>query len=492
MNPTITSYLTMVFELLYGIGYAWAIHHFCISHFTCINQRKKPILFLLAISIPVCDTIIYSGILPYPVWLLLPLLWNILTIFWIILLYHGETVQKIFAAALLLTVSSLMANFAESFPMCLILIILRAMHIERTPLIDYILAYMIYCTATAYTIWGIALLTKHTTGFFVNRFHRWYIMLSTPLFGIVILWYLIYVGACHGILLRGGDYLNLTYNEILSHIGISVLSLLCMCGAGFYVFGMDKIDIEQKQKEQYHSQVTFYQMLEEQYRSLEQVRHDMKNHIIGLQCLIDNLGCNKKSDEFDCEICLQQTRNYLHKLATTGGIEYADELTGKSIIDAMLYYKHNQAREDHIQWECDAHIPPECPIDDFDLCVIFGNLLDNALEACQKIPIESDRFINIQAHLVKKCLLIEIINSAEIKTIPAIEIKTPENVNHYIGSNSRVKHPIYIKHGIGLRNVKDAIAKYNGTMSINTNDNIFRVSILLPCVSPVHDINQSL
>lgn len=470
MNPLSELWLNMILALIYSMGYTWSIHHFCMSHFTCISRRKKPFLLVLLISVPIIDTIILTGLLPYPVWLLLPLFQQILLIFWIVLLYQGETVQKISAAALLLTVSSLFENFAGSFPMCLILIALRAMHIDRTPLIGYVLECISYCTVTVCTICAITLLTKHTAGFFINRLRRWYLMLSGPLFGIVVLWYLIYIGACHGILLRGGDYLNLTYNEILSYTGISVLSLLCMCGAGFYVFGMDKIDIEQKQKEQYRSQVAFYQMLEEQYRSLERLRHDMKNHIIGLQCLIDNLGYNKKSNEFDCGICLQQTRNYLRRLADAGGIEYADELTGKSIIDALFYYKHDQAKEDHIRWECDAHISPECPIDDFDLCIIFGNLLDNALEACQEIPKESDRFINIQASMIKKCLLIEIINRMEITTKSAKKVKD----------------------GIGLRNVKDVIAKYNGTVSINTNDNIFRVSILLPCVSPAHDVNQSL
>lgn len=470
MNPPGELLLNMILALIYSMGYTWSIHHFCKSHFACISRRKKPFLFILLISVPIIDTVIFSGLLPYPVWLLLPLLQQILLIVWIVLLYQGETVQKISAAALLLTVSSLFENFAGSFPICLILIALRAMHIERTPLIGYVLECMCYCTATVCTIWTITLLTKHTTGFFVNRLRRWYLMLSGPLFGIVILWYVIYIGSCHGILLRGGDYLNLTYNEILSHIGISVLSLLCMCGAGFYVFGMDRIDIEQKQKEQYRSQVTFYQMLEEQYRSLERVRHDMKNHMIGLQHLIGSLGWDKKTNKSDYEICLQQTQNYLHRLADACGIEYADELTGKSIIDALLYYKQNQAKEEHIRWECDAHIPPECPIDDFDLCVIFGNLLDNALEACLKMSAESDRFINIQSHMVKKCLLIEVINSLEITAKSAKKVKN----------------------GIGLRNVNDAIAKYNGTLSINTNDNIFRVSILLPCASPTHDVNRSL
>ncbi len=459
-------------NLLWSMSYIWAIHHFCTSHFTCNNRRKKPLLLLLIIILPLSNAVTLSGIFPFAVGLLLyPILWQVLLVFCIVLLYQGTTIRKILASALLLTISSLLQNFTESLFRCMVLIALHAMHIERTPLLDYILDGMAYCTTTACTMGGILLLEKHMTGFFVNRLRRWYIMLSVPLFGITILWDLVYIGASHGILLRGGDHLNLYYNELFSHAGICVLSLLCMCGIGFYTFGMDKIDIEQKQKEQYHSQVLFYQMLEEQYRSQERLRHDMKNHIIGLQQLIDNCGrdilYHKKSDKFDCGICLKETRDYLHRLADAAGIGYADDLTGKNIVDALLYYKHNQANNNLIRWECDVHISSKCPIDDFDLCVIFGNLLDNALEACRKMETESDCFINIQASMVKKCLLIEI-------------------------TNSTAKQPGCQKDGIGLRNVKDTVAKYNGTLSINADDNIFRISILLPCIYATHDTNQSL
>lgn len=422
-------------------------------------------LLLLIVSLPLSNAVSFSGILPFAANLLLfPTFWQILLFFCIFLLYQGMTIQKILASALLLTVSTLLRNFAESLFMCMTLIFLHTAHIERFPQINYILDCLTYCIAVASTIWGIVLLTKHTVGFFINRLRRWYIMLTVPMFAIIILWDLVYIGASYGILLRGGDHLNLYYNELFSQAGICILSVLCMCGVCFYIYSMDKIDIEQKQKEQFRSQVLFYQMLEEQYHSQERLRHDMKNHIIGLQQLIDNCGRNDKSDKIDCEICLQQTRNYLRKLADTGGIGYADDLTGKSVIDALLYYKHNQADNNLIHWECDVHIPPECPIDDFDLCVIFGNLLDNALEACRKMETESNRFITIHASMVKKCQLIEIINSI-------------------------MKQPGCPRDGIGLRNVKDTIAKYNGTLSINTDDNIFRISILLPCIYAAHDTN---
>lgn len=532
MTPEMLLYLESALALLCCAGYTWAIHRFCTNHFACIKQHRNVFLILLATVPSIAIGLRQAAILHSPAveisrlslqdWILLcyttppslislPLFWQCLLIFCTLRLYHGKKEQKILAAAFLLTTITLLTNFIESFLECLILFILHSAHIEYTILLSYWLGHLVCCINSACTIGTIVLLAKRMTGFFADRLSRWYVMLSVPLFGIVLLWDFIDFIAEHGIFLRGGDHLNLYYNELFSQAGICVLSVLCICGIGFYVFGMDKIDIEQKQKERYRSQVAFYQMLEEQYRSLERLRHDLKNHIIGLQQLTDNRERDKESNKFNCEICLRQTRNYLHKLADTGDIEYADDLTGKSIVDALLYYKHNQAKKTHIRWECDAHIPPECPVDDFDMCVIFGNLLDNALEACLKISKESDRFINIQAHMVKKCLLIEMINSLEITSKPAKEIdavKYSGNADHNIASKSvrsalpsswdsfkqavDTKQHIYKKSGIGLRNVKDAIAKYNGTLTIDTDDNSFRISILIPCAPATHDINQAL
>lgn len=50
---------------------------------------------------------------------------------------------------------------------------------------------------------------------------------------------------------------------------------------------------------------------------------------------------------------------------------------------------------------------PACGVQDFDLCVLFGNLLDNALEACEKLPEGADRFVRIQARPVKNVFFLK-------------------------------------------------------------------------------------
>lgn len=444
------------FSLLYGIIYTWSVHRFCIGPFVCVRRRKKPFLLLLPIIFTLLDICSLCGLLPAPAAHFIPFLWQALFILWVLLLYRAETARKLLAAVILLLVPMLLRRFADSLVSMLVLFICHVTHEAVSPVGEQFLFCVLCPTILLCPIMSISYLKKHMTGFFDNRLHRWYIMLTVPLFAIILLWNLISIGASYGILFRGGDYLNLYYNQLFSHVGICVLSFLCLCGAGFYLYGMDRIDIEQKKKEQYHSQVTFYQMLEEQYRNLERLRHDIKNHVIGLQRLIDCHEWDKLSP-------------YLHKMADFGDIESGDELTGRHVVDALFYYKHRQAMQSFIRWECDAHFPPGCPIDDFDLCVIFGNLLDNALAACDKLPEGNDRSIQIHTRMIRNCLLVEIANS--------------------IQSAAGLKH---VNRGIGLRNVEDVLDKYNGTLHIDTENDAFRVSLLVPCPPAAYDINRTV
>lgn len=452
-------FFDMIYTLLCSAGYTCSVHRFCTRHFTCIEKRKTPLLFLLTISFPVSNLLILYGRLPLYLVNLLHLLWPCLLLLCIILLYHGITAAKLLAAFILIIAYLLPGHFINSLLSCLQLIIFHTIHYEPSLLIVHILDGLYYCIPFSCILWIINVLSKHMESFFANRINKWYLMLSAPLFGMVTLWNLIDIAASRGILFRAGDRFNQYYNQLFSHAGICILSALCLCGSGFYVFGMDRIDLEQRKKEQYHAQVSFYQMLGEQYRSLERLRHDMKNHIIGLQRLIDNQEWDKMAA-------------YLQRMAQTGGLEYAEDLTGRNIVDALLYYKHNRARQAGIQWEASVSIPTECSVDEFDLCVILGNLLDNALEACSNSVEPNEKFIKIQIQTAKKFLLLEVTNSC----------REAGRRKHRPSS----RHNRNIVMGTGLWNVKDTVEQYNGVLTIDYSTGcVFRVSILLPASADI-------
>ena len=150
--------------------------------------------------------------------------------------------------------------------------------------------------------------------------------------------------------------------------------------------------MEQEKSGLYDSQIAVYKMLAEQHRQSERLRHDMKNHIIALSAL----SRNKEWEKID---------GYLRNMEDMA-LDIDEDMTGNKAVDALLYQKKKQAEEGNISWECDVQIPKGCCINEFDLCVLFGNILDNSLEACGRMREDECRFINIQAKTVKKCFLI--------------------------------------------------------------------------------------
>ncbi len=236
-----------------------------------------------------------------------------------------------------------------------------------------------------------------------------------------------------------------------------------MAAAGFYVFGMNRIYLEQEKSGRYHAQIAVYKMMAEQYRQSERLRHDMKNHIIALSAL----SRHKKWEKID---------DYLKKMEgivlDTGG-----DLTGNKTVDALLYQKRKQAEEEKIKWECDVQMPKTCCINEFDLCVLLGNILDNALEACGRMQQEECRFIKIQAKAVKKCFLIEVKNSMD---------RTEKFTEGYTHKGDLQEH------GIGLLNVGDVVQGYHGVMNVEAKNGIFVISILVPFPDAAHDIKTAV
>lgn len=229
------------------------------------------------------------------------------------------------------------------------------------------------------------------------------------------------------------------------------------------MFGMNRIYLEQEKSSRYHSQIAVYKMLTEQYSQSERLRHDMKNHIIALLGLFRGREWEKMG-------------GYLKQLEENG-LEDVGDMTGSKGVDALLYQKRKRAEREEVRWECDIQIPKACCIHEFDLCVLFGNILDNALEACERLQSAECSFITIHAGKVKKCFLIEAKNSMDSMEEYREGVLGKENPQG---------------HGIGLQNVGDVVKKYDGIMQTETGNGNFVISILIPLNDAAYDIKQAV
>ena len=134
------------------------------------------------------------------------------------------------------------------------------------------------------------------------------------------------------------------------------------------------------------------------YQTMRGWRHDYHNHIQTLLALSGNEA---------------KTREYLLKL--NDDLTQVDTVlkTGNVMVDAILNSKLSLIRSKEIRVNAKAVVPTELNVSEIDLCVIIGNLLDNAMEACLRQTEEKERFIRVFIGVLKEQLYISVSNSVE-------------------------------------------------------------------------------
>ena len=190
------------------------------------------------------------------------------------------------------------------------------------------------------------------------------------------------------------------------------------------------------------------------YRQTRMLRHDLNDRLIGIGALLKS----GRSDEAAGQISRMLEENRLHR----DDVSHCGNLT----LDALINYKHSLAAAGDIRMECRTEVPAELSVDGTDLCIILGNLLDNALEAVEELPIEQ-RLVKLVVRLEKGTLHIMVENPYAGKIM--------ENADGTIKSS---KDPGDL-HGYGLISVKKTVEKYNGDLVIRHEGGVFRASVIL-------------
>lgn len=260
---------------------------------------------------------------------------------------------------------------------------------------------------------------------------------------LMILINLCVYGITKGVVMVSHGSENTFYDEILTHIEVLTLSLLCMTICVVLLFGLNKIFGYDLSEDILKKEIENYRSMAEQFRNQVNVRHDMKNHLISLSALADRNEWEKLSD-------------YLSKICAEGLIENNEIDTGNSVINALINTKLQTAVDKKIKIACDINIKQPLAADEYDLCVIFGNILDNAIKAAEDA--KNEQFVSVRTEAVKNYLVINVKNSAA-------DLPERFDVQNY---------------GTGLMNVRKTVEKGKGIMEIRTNSGYFEVSIFLP------------
>ncbi len=448
----------LIFLMPWYLGCAWAADRFC-KKFLRIAPCRKYVFPVGAFIIwMVVDLVRELFSLPY---IVAALMIHILLAVLIIESFQEIWEKKVLAAAVLSAAVTLMGNFCVSLCSLLTLILLHTVLKIPEPFLGGWQDGLICFISAAAVAALFYFLNGRLTEVFTRGDRKRYIIMSVPLLSLTVMMDLVNWGAAHGILVRSGGNMGIYFDQIFSHGGICIFSALAMSAAGAYLLGMNNSYLEQRKSSWYHSQIEAFKMLEGQYRQSERLRHDMKNHIIALSGLLHSRDWGKMEQ-------------YLADMSEAGSLGMGEDTTGNRVVDSVLHQKRAVAEKNHIQWECDVQIPEDCHINEYDLCVLFGNLVDNALEECGRLEERDHCFIHIRGGKVKQCFLLVVSNCAEIRDF---SFAAAERFS--FSKKSGPEH-----HGMGLLNVRDIVGKYNGEWEIETGEDRVTISVLMPFGMP--------
>ena len=193
------------------------------------------------------------------------------------------------------------------------------------------------------------------------------------------------------------------------------------------------------------------------YGSIRKVRHEMKNHMANIQGLA---GVGQYGEIEDYVRRMDETMQEL---------EYK-YVTGNPVTDVIINDKCRRAEKAGIRFDADFRYGGEIPV--FDLGIILNNLLDNAIEACEKLE-QGKGFIRLMLKRKKQFLLLEVENSFDgpvpIRKGSLFPATTKQNV----------LPDIITEHGIGLENVRDVAGRYFGGVNIKVKRDVFHVTVML-------------
>lgn len=200
------------------------------------------------------------------------------------------------------------------------------------------------------------------------------------------------------------------------------------------------------------SQYTQYRDFQNSLELIQMRNHDMKHQIAGLRAETD---AEKRKEWLDA---LEQ------ELEIT---ELADK-TGNSVLDTILGTKVFLAKRNQVRLTCVADGSLLNFLHVRDICTIFGNALDNAVESVSMIKEPEKRLIHMSVTAQKNFVLIRIENYCEEK---------PDLVNGKLPLTTKSNKS---DHGFGLKSIQYAVEKYDGSMHIGMNKNWFELRILFP------------
>ena len=182
-----------------------------------------------------------------------------------------------------------------------------------------------------------------------------------------------------------------------------------------------------------------------------QNRHDLRHH-------------NRLLLEFLDKGDVEGLRSYLCEYDTNLENQSLDMFCENIVANAMIRRTANYAKTFGIDFSCEAHIPAAIPLSDTEICVIFGNLLENAVESCKKCGSEQKPFIKISAKISHQKLYVSVQNS----------------VSGTVAFKDGLPRTTKANGGLGIRSMQNTLQSHGGMVSFSQEGAEFAAQVIVP------------
>lgn len=195
-----------------------------------------------------------------------------------------------------------------------------------------------------------------------------------------------------------------------------------------------------------------YQLLTNRIQEARAIRHDFHHHLLAIQAYLDGKQ-------------YEQLTDYLSLYTREFSSPSQAPLCRHYLADAVLQHYQSQANEQGCEFRTYVDIPPQLSISDLDLCIVLGNLLENALEGNRRLP-PDEQMLHLHLKRQGEMLILTLDNRFD----GSLHYREGTLLSHKRGGAVE---------GIGLQSVRAIAEKYQGVVRVEPNANVFKVSVML-------------
>ncbi len=241
---------------------------------------------------------------------------------------------------------------------------------------------------------------------------------------------------------------------LLIVLSILIFSLI-LCLSSRFLEEEEKRHLLEQRLQKQELDLAYYEDVSNALRQVSKLRHDFKNHLIILSNYVEN---------GQPELAL----HYIHRISDLSRTAVEGVFTNNNTVSAVLNIKQRECQERNIPFYTRLSFPQIYLLEDVHIVAILGNLLDNAIQATEKLA-ESQRRICLSILQIDTYLDISCENSFDgvLRTGKHGELLTTKKGNHR-------------SHGFGIPSIRDTVEQYGGKFTLSYSDSVFTVHIVVP------------